>query len=42
MSMNVLAIAGNFFLIIEGLEKFQLVAGFTFGSFSVHLARNMC
>ena len=27
MSMNVLAIAGNFFLLIEGLEKFQVVYG---------------
>ena len=27
MSMNVLAIAGNFFLFIEGLEKFQVVYG---------------
>ena len=25
MSMNVLAIAGNFFLFIEGLEKFQFL-----------------
>ena len=27
MSMNVLAIAGNFFLFIEELEKFQVVYG---------------
>ena len=27
MSMNVLAIAGNFFLFIEVLEKFQVVCG---------------
>ena len=27
MSLNVLAIAGNFFLVIEGLEKFQVVYG---------------
>ena len=27
MSMNVLAIAGNFFLSIEVLERFQLVYG---------------
>ena len=27
MSMNVLAIAGNFFLFIEVLEKFQVVYG---------------
>ena len=27
MSMYVLAIAGNFFLFIEGLEKFQVVYG---------------
>ena len=27
MSMNVLAIAGNFFLFIEVLEKFQVVQG---------------
>ena len=27
MSMNVLAIAGNFFLFIEVLEKFQAVCG---------------
>ena len=26
MSMNVLAIAGNFFLFIEGLVKFQVVS----------------
>ena len=27
MSMNVLAIAGNVFLFIEGLEKFQVAYG---------------
>ena len=27
MSMNVLAIAGNFFLFLEVLEKFQVVYG---------------
>ena len=27
MSMNVIAIAGNFFLFIEELEKFQVVCG---------------
>ena len=27
MSMNVLAIAGNFFLFIEVLERFQVVYG---------------
>ena len=27
MSVNVLAIAGNFFLFIEGLEKFQVAYG---------------
>ena len=27
MSMNVLAIAGNFFLFIEVLQKFQIVYG---------------
>ena len=27
MSMNFLAIAGSFFLFIEGLEKFQVVYG---------------
>ena len=27
MSMNILAIAGNFFLFIEVLEKFQVVYG---------------
>ena len=27
MSMNVLAVAGNFFLFIEVLEKFQVVCG---------------
>ena len=27
MPMNVLAIAGNFFLFIEALEKFQVVCG---------------
>ena len=27
MSMNVLAISGNFFIFIEGLEKFQVAYG---------------
>ena len=27
MSMNVLATAGNFFLFIDGLDKFQVVYG---------------
>ena len=37
MSMNVLAIAGNFFLFIEVLEKFQVVYGtFWIELFLVH------
>ena len=33
MSMNVLAIAGNFFLFIEVLERFQVV----YGTFRIEL-----
>ena len=33
MSMNVLAIAGNFFLFIEVLERFQVV----YGTFCIEL-----
>ena len=41
MSMNVLAIAGNFFLFIEGLEKFQVVYGTFWIELSWHIIEHL-
>ena len=41
MSMNVLAIAGNFFLFIEILERFQVVCGTLVGSISSNVQNDL-
>ena len=41
MSMNVLAIAGNFFLFIEVLAKFQVVYGTTRLSYFWHIIERL-
>ena len=41
MSMNVLAIAGNFFLFIEGLEKFQVVYGTLWIELFLHIIEHL-
>ena len=41
MSMNVLAIAGNFFLFIEVLEKFQVLYGTFWISYFWHIIEHL-